>query len=70
MLHWISDFFLAIVRIYKVAYLRNFECNINHKYEKDIGYKSDIAILYQKIESENLGRFRCFFREGNIVIDV
>jgi hypothetical protein len=64
-----SDFFLARVRIYKVAYPRNFGYNTNHKYEKDTYYKSDIAIQYQRKESGNLDMFRDFFREVNIVTD-
>ena len=64
-----SDFFPVKVRIYTVAYPQNFVCNTNRKYEKDIDYKSDIAILCQRIESENLGMFRDFFREVNTVTD-
>ena len=65
-----SDFFLVIVRTYTVAYPQNSGYNTNRKYEKDIGYKSDIAILYRKKESENPGTFRYFFRVRNTVIDV
>ena len=36
----------------------------------DTYYKSDIAILYQKTGSENLGMFRYLSRVKNIVIDV
>ena len=66
---WKLNFFLVRVGIYKVIYPRNFGYNINRKYEKDIGYNYDIAILYQKIKSENLGKYRYLFREVNIVTD-
>ena len=64
-----SDFFPVKAGTYKVAYPRNFGYNINHKYEKDTGCKSDIAILCQRIEFGNLGMFRDFFREVNIITD-
>ena len=63
------DFFLEGVGTYTIAYPRNSGYNTNHKYAKDIDYKSDIAILYQRKEPENLGMSRYFFREANIVID-
>ena len=58
-----SDFFPVKVRTYTVAYPRNSGCNTNRKYEKDIDCKSDIAVLYRRIESENLCRFRYLFQE-------
>ena len=64
-----SDFFLVKAGTYTVAYPRNSGYNTNHKYEKDIDYKSDIAIMYQRKESENLGMYRYLFRVRNIVID-
>jgi hypothetical protein len=64
-----SDFFLARVRIYKVAYPRNFGYNTNHKYEKDTGCKSDIAIQYRRIIFGNPCMSRDSFREVNIVTD-
>ena len=64
-----SDFFLVKAGTYKVAYPQNSGYNTNHKYEKDISCKSDIAILYQRKESENLDMFQYLFREVNIVID-
>ena len=64
-----SDFFLVKVGTYKVTYPQNSEYNTNHKYEKGIDYKSDIAIPYQRKESENLGMFRYFFQVRNTVID-
>ena len=65
-----SDFFLVKAGTYKVTYPQNSECNTNHKYEKDTDYKSDIAILYRRKESENPDMFQYLFREVNIVIDV
>ena len=67
--HQKSDFFLVKADTYKVAYPQNFGYNINHKYEKDTDYKSDIAVQYRRIEFENLGMFQDFFREVNIVTD-
>ena len=64
-----SGFFPVKVGTYKVAYPQNFGYNTNHKYAKDIDYKSDIAILYQRIESENPGTFRYLFQVKNIIID-
>ena len=64
-----SDFFLVKVRTYTVAYPRNSEYNTNHKYEKDIDYKNDIAILYRRKESENPDMFQYLFREVNRVTD-
>ncbi len=64
-----SDSFLVKVRIYTVAYLRNFEYNTNHKYEKDTDCKSDIAVQYRRKEFENPGMFQDFFQEVNIVTD-
>ena len=63
------DFFPLKADTYKVAYLRNSEYNTNHRCEKDIDYKSDIAIQYQRKESGNPGMFRYFFREVNIITD-
>ena len=65
-----SDFFLVKVGIYKVTYPQNSGYNTNHKYGKDIDCKNDIAIQYQRKESENPGMFRYFFLIWNIVIDV
>ena len=64
-----SDFFPLKADTYKVAYPRNSGYNTNHKYEKDIDCKNDIAILYRRKESENPGMFRYFFREVNIITD-
>ena len=64
-----SDFFLVKVRTYKVAYPRNSGYNTNHKYAKDIGYNSDIAVLYRRIKSENLCMYQYLFREESIIID-
>ena len=64
-----SDFFPVKAGAYTIAYPRNSGYNTNRKYEKDTGCKNDIAIRYQKIEFENLGRFPDFFREVNIVTD-
>ena len=63
-----SDFFLVKVYTYTVAYPRNSGYNTGRKYVKDTGYKSDIAILYQRIGFENLYMFLCPFREVNIII--
>lgn len=63
-----SDFSLVEARTYKVAYPQNSGCNTNRKYEKDIGYKSDIVVLYRKKESENPDMYRYLFRGVNIVI--
>ncbi len=68
-IHQKSDFFPVKAGTYIVAYLQNSGYNTNHKYEKDTGCKSDIAIQYQRKESENPGMFRYSFREVNIVID-
>ena len=65
-----SDFFLVKARTYTVAYPQNSGYNTNHMYGKDIDYNYDIAVQYQRKESENLGMFRYLFREVNIVIDV
>ena len=64
-----SDFFPVKARIYTVTYPQNFGYNTNHKYEKDTYCKSDIAIQCQRIEFENPGMFRDFFREVNIITD-
>ena len=64
-----SGFSLVKAGTYTVAYPQNSECNTNHKYGKDIDYKSDIATLYRRKESENLGMFQYFFQVRNIVID-
>ena len=64
-----SDFFPLKARTYKVAYLRNSGYNTNHRCEKDTDCKSDIAILYQRIESENPDMFLDFFQEANIITD-
>ena len=64
-----SDFFPVKVDTYTVAYPRNSGYNTNHRYVKDIGYKNDIAVLYRRIESENLCMFRYLFREENRVTD-
>ena len=68
-IHQKSDFFLVKVGTYTVAYPQNSGYNTNHKYEKDTCYKSGIAVQYQRIEFENLGMFRYFFQEVNIVTD-
>ena len=65
-----SDSFPVIVRTYTVAYLQNFGCNTNHKYEKDIDYNYDIVALYRKIKFENLYTSLRLFQEVNIIIDV
>ena len=65
-----SDFFLVKVRTYTVTYPRNSVCNTNHKCGKDIGYNYDTIVQYQRIKSENLCKFRYFFREVNRVTDV
>ena len=65
-----SDFFPVEAGTYTVAYPQNSGYNTNHKYEKGIDCKSDIAIQYQRKESENLDMFRYFFLVRNIVIDV
>ena len=64
-----SDFFLVEADTYKVTYPQNSGYNTSRKYAKDIDCKSDIAILYQRKESENPGMFRYFFQEVNIVTD-
>ena len=68
-IHQKSDFFLVKAGTYTVAYPQNFEYNTNRTYEKDIGCKNDIAILYRRIEPENLDMFQYFSREVNIIID-
>ena len=65
-----SDFFPVKAGTYKVAYPQNSGYSTNHKYEKGIDCKNDIAILYRRKESENPGTFQYPFREVNIVIDV
>ncbi len=64
-----SGFLLVEADTYKVTYPQNSGYSIDHKYETDIGYNYDIAILYQRIKSENLGMLRYSFLEVNIVID-
>ena len=64
-----SDFFPVKVGTYTVAYPRNSGYSTNHKYEKGIDCKNDIAILYRRIESENLGMFQYSFLVGNTIID-
>ena len=63
-----SDFSLVEARTYKVAYPQNSGYNTNHMCEKDTDYNYDIAILYQRIESENPGMFRYLFQVKNKVI--
>ena len=65
-----SDFFLVKVHTYTVAYPQNSGYNTNHMCEKDTGYNYDIAIQYQRKESENPGMFRYLFREVNIITGV
>ena len=65
-----SDFFLVKADIYIVAYPQNSGYNTNHKYEKGIDYKSDIAIPYQRKESENPDMYRYLFQVKNKVTDV
>ena len=65
-----SDFFPVKAGTYKVAYPQNSGYSTNHKYEKGIDCKNDIAILYRRKESENPDMFQYLFREVNIVIDV
>ena len=64
-----ADFFPVKADTYKVAYPQNSGYNTNHKYEIDIDCKNDIAIPYQRKESENPDMFQYHFREVNIVID-
>ena len=64
-----SDFFLVKARTYTVAYPQNSGYNTNHKYEKDIDCKSDIAIQCQRIRFENLCMYPYLFLIMNIVID-
>ena len=64
-----SDFFLVKAGTYIVTYPQNSGYNTNRKYEKDIDYKSDIAVPYQRKESENLGMFRYLFQVKNKVTD-
>ena len=68
-IHQKSDFFPVKAGTYTVAYPQNSGYNTSHKYVKDTGYKNDIAILYQRKESENPGTFRYFFQVKNIVTD-
>ena len=64
-----SGFFPVKVRTYIITYPRNSGYNTSRKYVKDIGYKNDIAILYQRIGFENLCMFQYLFRGANIVTD-
>jgi hypothetical protein len=65
-----SDFFLAKVHTYTVAYPQNSGYNTNHMYEKDIGCNYDIAVQYRRKEPENPGMFRYLFQVKNKVTGV